>query len=299
MNATASAITRNSNTSFYYSFSLLPRPKREAIHAVYAFCRYSDDIVDEEDDQQRKIVRLRRWRIELNRALRGTSSSSLLNQLSATARRFNIPVELFYEVLRGMEMDLTTTRYETFDDLLEYCYLVASTVGLICRKIFGYRNESTRDYAVNLGIALQLTNILRDVKDDAKRGRIYIPREDLARFGYSEDDLLRCRYTPAFRSLMEFECLRARSYFDKARAALRNEDKRFFFAARVMSSIYAHILDRIEKAEYNVFDRRISLPRLLKVLIALRYWLSHHLKYSWFARSWKEERLADLSGRTS
>jgi phytoene synthase len=298
MNATASVITRNSNTSFLYSFSLLPRPKREAIHAVYAFCRYSDDIVDEDDDLHRKIVRLRRWRIELNRALGGTSSSSLLNQLSATARRFNIPVELFYELLRGMEMDLTTTRYRTFDDLQEYCYLVASTVGLVCRKIFGYRNESTRDYAVNLGIALQLTNILRDVKDDAKRGRIYLPLEDLARFGYSEDDLLHCRYTPAFRSLMEFECLRARSYFDKARASLGNEDKRSFFAARVMSSIYAHILRGIEKADYNVFDRRISIPRLLKLLIALRYWLSHHLKYSWFARSWKEERLAGLSGRT-
>lgn len=298
MSASASAITRNSDTSFYYSFSLLPRPKREAIHAVYAFCRYSDDIVDEDGDLQRKIARLRRWRIELNRALRGTSSSSLLNQLSAVARRFNIPVEHFYELLRGMEMDLTTTRYETFEDLYRYCFLVASTVGLMCRKIFGYRNESTREYAVNLGIALQLTNILRDIKDDAKRGRIYIPLEDLARFGYSEDDVLHCRYTPSFRALMEFECARAREYFERASAALRNEDKRFFFAARVMGSIYAHILRRIEKADYNVFTRRISISRFLKVLIAIRYWLSHHLKYSWFARSWKQERLAGLSGRT-
>jgi phytoene synthase len=296
MSVSASAITRESNTSFYYSFSLLPKPKREAIHAVYAFCRYSDDIVDDDGDLHRKIARLRRWRIELNRALRGVSSSGLLNQLSAVARRFNIPVEHFYDLLRGMEMDLTTTRYRTFDELLQYCYLVASTVGLMCRKIFGYRTESTRDYAVNLGIALQLTNILRDVKDDARRGRIYLPLEDLARFGYSEDDLLHCRYTPAFRSLMEFECARAREYFDRARAALHDEDKRFFFAARVMGSIYAHILRRIESAEYNVFDRRISISRFLKVLIAFRYWLSHHLKYSWFARSLKAERLAGLSG---
>lgn len=295
MSASA-AITRASNTNFYYSFSLLPKPKREAIHAVYAFCRYSDDIVDAEGDLRRKVIRLRRWRIELSRALRGVSSSALLNQLSATARRFNIPVEHFYELLQGMEMDLTRSRYETFDDLLHYCTLVASSVGLMCRQIFGYRTESTRDYAVNLGIAMQLTNILRDIKDDARRGRIYLPQEDLARFGYSEEDLVQYRYTPAFRALMQFECDRARMYFDRARLALRNEDKRFFFAARVMGSIYAHILRRIEKAGYNVFDRRISISRFLKILIAFRYWLSHHLKYSWFARSREEERRAGLSG---
>jgi phytoene synthase len=298
MNATASTITRTSNTSFYYSFSLLPRPKREAIHAVYAFCRFTDDIVDDDGDLPRKIARLRRWRTELGKALRGTSSSALLNQLSATAKRFNIPVEHFYELFQGMEMDLTKTRYETFDELNEYCYLVASTVGLMCRKIFGYRNESTRDYAVNLGIALQLTNILRDIKDDAKRGRIYIPQEDLRRFGYTEGDLLAFRYTPEFRNLMRFECRRAQDYFERAKASLQNEDKRFFFAARIMSSIYSHILRRIEKADYNVFDRRISISKLLKLLITLRYWLSHHLKYSWFARSWEFEHQPGLSGQS-
>ena len=159
----------------------------------------TDDIVDEDRDERQKGVLLRKWRMELNRSLRGTSTFPLLNQLSATAQRFNIPVEHFYELIRGMEMDLRTTRYRTFDELREYCYLVASSVGLMCRKIFGYRNESTRDYAINLGIALQLTNILRDIKDDAKRGRIYIPLEDLERFGYSEDDLLHSRYTPAVR----------------------------------------------------------------------------------------------------
>lgn len=296
MNATASAIARSSDTSFYYSFSLLPRPKREAIHAVYAFCRYTDDIVDEEGDLKRKIVRLRRWRIELGKALRGTSSFPLLNQLSAAATRFNIPVEHFYELFRGMEMDLTKTRYRTFDELYEYCYLVASTVGLVCRKIFGYRNEGTRDYAINLGIALQLTNILRDIKDDAKRGRIYIPQEDMERFGYTEEDLLAFRFTPEFRRLMRFECERASSYFERASAALKNEDKRFFFAARIMSSIYSHILRRIERANYDVFARRISISKFLKLLIALRYWLSQHLKYSWFARSWNSEHQSGLAG---
>jgi 15-cis-phytoene synthase len=289
MSATATAITRSSNTSFYYSFSLLPKQKREAIHTVYAFCRYTDDIVDEGRPDRSKGVLLRRWRMELGRALRGTSTYPLLNQLNATAHRFNIPVEHFYELIRGMEIDLIKTRYQTFEELKEYCYLVASSVGLMCRQIFGYRNESTRDYAVNLGIALQLTNILRDVADDARRGRIYIPKEDLDEFGVTEDDLLHLRYTPEFVELMRFECARASHYFDIARDALKDEDKRFFFAARIMWSIYAHTLNRIVASDYNVLERRISIPNLLKVLIAFRYWLSQKLKYSWLKRGplWK------------
>jgi 15-cis-phytoene synthase len=280
MSSLAATITKSSNTSFYYSFALLPRHKREAITAVYAFCRYTDDIVDEGADDTRKGILLRKWRMELGSALRGASDYPLLNQLSGTARKFNIPVDHFYELIRGMEMDLQNRRYETFDELREYCYLVASSVGLMCRQIFGFRNESTREYAVNLGIALQLTNILRDVKDDAKRGRIYIPREDMRRFGYSEEDLLAGRYTPAFVNLMRFECERARFYFDAARNALKDEDKYYFFAARIMWSIYAHLLRRIERSNYNVFEHRIALPRVLKLLITARYWLSHQLKYS-------------------
>jgi phytoene synthase len=280
MNAVAASVTKQSNTSFYYSFSLLPRKKREAIHTVYAFCRFTDDIVDEGPDEPRKFLLLRKWRMELGHALRGTSSYPILNQVSATAKRFNIPFDHFFELIRGVEMDLTKHRYRTFDELREYCYLVASSVGLMCRQIFGYRNESTRDYAINLGIALQLTNILRDVKDDARRGRIYIPLEDMERFGYTEDDLLNCRYTPSFVSLMRFECNRARQYFDMARDALRDEDKYYFFAARIMWSIYAHVLCRIERSNYNVFERRVSISKFLKLLIAFRYWLSHRLKYS-------------------
>jgi phytoene synthase len=290
----ATAITRQSNTSFYYSFSLLPRQKREALHAVYAFCRYTDDIVDEGTDQERKGILLRKWRMELGRALRGASTYPLLNQLSATARNFNIPVDHFHELIRGMEMDLLKTRYETFDELKEYCYLVASSVGLMCRQIFGYRNDSSRDYAIDLGIALQLTNILRDIKEDARRGRIYLPLEDLRRFGYSEEDLLACRYTPEFVNLMRFECDRASMYYDRARAALKTEDRRHFFAARVMWSIYAHTLRRIMQSHYNVFERRISIPGVLKVLITFRYWLSNTLKYSWLGRSWRSDRTAPL-----
>jgi phytoene synthase len=287
MISTATAITKSSNTSFYYSFSLLPRQKREAIHAVYAFCRYTDDIVDEGTDDHRKFVQLRKWRIELGRAVRGESVYPLLNQLNSVARKFNIPVDHFYELIRGMEMDLVRTRYESFDDLREYCYLVASSVGLMCRQIFGYKNDSTREYAINLGIALQLTNILRDIKEDAKRGRIYLPLEDLRRFGCTEEDILEYRYTPEFVELMKFECDRASSYFDMARDALRAEDKRFFFAARVMWSIYAHVLQRIKRSNYKVFERRISISALLKVMITVRYWLSNTLKYSWFGRDWR------------
>lgn len=281
MSAAATILTKQSNTSFYYSFLLLPREKREAIHSVYAFCRYTDDIVDEELDERRKVVLLRKWRMELGLALRGTSTYPILNQLGATARRFNIPVDHFYDLIRGVEMDLSKTRYETFEELKEYCSLVASSVGLMCRQIFGYKNESTRDYAAKLGIALQLTNILRDIKDDARRGRIYIPREDLRRFSCSEDDILNCRYTPEFVNLMRFEVKRASDYFDSARAALQDDDKYFFFAARIMWSIYAHTLHRIELRNYNVFERRISISKLLKFLITFRYWLSHQLKYSW------------------
>lgn len=280
MSASVTAITRDSNTSFYYSFTLLPKYKREAIHTVYAFCRYTDDIVDEGVDDRRKVVLLRKWRMELGQALRGSSSFSVLNQLSATARRFNIPVDHFYDLIRGVEMDLTKKRYETFDELREYCFLVASSVGLMCRQIFGYKNESTRDYAINLGIALQLTNILRDVKDDARRGRIYLPLEDMRRFGYSEADLLNGRYTPEFINMMRFECARACEYFDRARDVLKDEDKKYFFAARIMWSIYAHTLRRIMRSNYNVFEQRISIPGFLKLLITFRYWLSHHLKYS-------------------
>jgi phytoene synthase len=279
MSATATAITKQSNTSFYYSFSLLPRPQREALHTVYAFCRATDDLVDEERDVQTRTELLGRWRRALAAALQGRSTVPLLSELATTARSFNIPVDHFYDLIRGVEMDLSKSRYETFEELYGYCYLVASTVGLMCRKIFGSKNEATRAYAVNLGIALQLTNILRDVKDDAARGRIYLPLEELRRFGVTEEDILTGRYTPEFVELMRFQVERARTYFRRAQDALGDDDKGFFFAARIMWSIYAHLLNRIERSGYNVFARRITIPRVLRVMIAIRYWLSHQIRY--------------------
>lgn len=273
----AAAITRGSHSSFLYSFSFLPREQREAIHTVYAFCRETDDIVDSERELRRKIIHLRKWRMELGKALEGRSTYPILNQLNATAKRFNIPFQHFYELIRGVEMDLTANRYETFDELRVYCHRVASSVGLMCLEIFRPHSDQTREYAIHLGVALQLTNILRDVKIDAKHGRIYIPREDLRRFSYTEEDLFTNRYTEQFVALMEFECNRADEYFRKAQELLPREDRRAMFAAKIMERIYYHTLLRIKKNRYNVFQKSTRLPSFLQFLIATKYWLIHRV----------------------
>lgn len=277
----ATLITRNSRSNFLLSFSLLPPPKRDAIHTVYAFCRCTDDIVDEGEDHASQTAMLRRWTQELEKGFRGESEYALLNKLSAIAERFNIPAVHFFELIHGMQMDLDKSRYETFDELYEYCYRVASTVGLMCSEIFGYTRDSTREYAVNLGIALQLTNIVRDVRGDARRGRIYIPREDFERFGYSEEQLLGSVYNEAFVRLMRFETGRAREYYVKARSLLALEDHKAFIAARIMDRIYFHILEKIERKQYAVFEREISISKFSKLMLALReYWSRPPLRYA-------------------
>jgi 15-cis-phytoene synthase len=259
--------TRKSN--FLLPILFLPPPKREAIETIYAFCRYSDDIVDEEADVKEKYRRLLVWTNELQRALQGASRYAILNRLVAVIQKFNIPIHHFLDLLKGMEMDLMKDRYESFGELQQYCYRAASTVGLICAEVFGYHHEQTKQYAVNLGIALQLTNILRDIKTDAKKGRIYIPREDLRRFGYSEEDLLDSKYNEEFRALMKFECERAHEYFRKAKSYLAEEDKPLFTAARAMGNIYYLLLLRIERANYDVFSKRIRLASPVKFLVAM------------------------------
>ena len=244
----AATINRGSASSFYYSFSFLPRDQREALKTVYAFCRTTDDIVDNSQDVNYKLERLHKWRSELEQALTGKSEYPLLNQLSAIAKRFKIPVVHFHELLKGVEMDLVKNRYQSFDELKEYCYLVASSVGLMSLEIFGPRSERTKEYTINLGIALQLTNIIRDVSIDAKYGRIYLPHEDLSRFGYSEADLLAHRYSQQFVALMEFEAQRAEEFFRLAQASLPTEDRRAMFAAKIMERIYFHTLLRIKEA---------------------------------------------------
>jgi len=277
MGSNVVAIFKGSGTSFYYSFSFLPKYQREALETVYAFCRKTDDIVDNEQDVKSKIEVLQEWRSELERALKGRSSYSLLNQLHAIATRFNIPVVHFYELLHGVEMDLVKNRYETFEELKEYCYLVASSVGLMSLEIFGPRSDKTKEYAVNLGIALQLTNILRDVGVDAKYGRVYLPQEDLRRFRYAEADLFARRYTPEFSALMEFQVSRAEEYFRRAQESLPAEDRRAMFAAKIMERIYFHTLQRIKEINYNVFEQSVYLPRTIQFLIALKYWIKQRL----------------------
>ena len=246
---------------------------------MYAFCRTTDDIVDspEISEVNRKIELLRKWRAELEHAFDGNSEYAVLNRLSSIARRFNIPVLHFYELLRGVEMDLVKNRYESFEELKEYCALVASSVGLMCLGIFGSKDARTREYAVNLGIALQMTNILRDVGADATYGRIYLPLEDLRRFGLREEDILARRYTPAFRSLMEFEAKRAEECFHQAQAALPPADKRAMFAAKIMERIYFHTLLRIREEDYDVFTKPVYLPRTIQFLIAVKYWLKQRV----------------------
>jgi phytoene synthase len=262
-------ISESRKSNFFFSILLLPPPKREAIETIYAFCRYTDDIVDAEADVKEKHKRLLMWNMELQRALQGVSRYALLNRLVAVVRKFNIPVEHFNDLLKGMEMDLAKNRYETFDELREYCYRAASTVGLICAEVFGYHHDRTKQYAINLGIALQLTNILRDIKSDARRGRIYLPAEDLEKFGYTEEELVNSVYNDRFRALMKFECDRAHEFFRKAKSFLAEDDKPLFYAARAMGNTYYLLLLRIERANYDVFSKRIRLTSPTKFLVAM------------------------------
>ncbi|MBZ0182954.1 MAG: presqualene diphosphate synthase HpnD [Melioribacteraceae bacterium] len=276
----AKEIAKKSKSSFYYAFNLLPESKRDAMNTVYAFCRETDDIVDENsfsDDQ--KWDKLTKWRIELEKALYGNSDYNLLNKLSKIIQQFNIPLEPFFELIKGMEMDIQKKTYLTTEDLVQYCYRVASTVGLMCIEIFGYKNKSTRDYAINLGVALQLTNIMRDVKKDADFGRIYLPKNDMEKFNYSETDLMSNIYNPNFIELMKYEGERAEYYFNKANSNLDLEDKPALFAARAMQHIYYKLLQKLHAEKYDVFNNKINVSKFDKTAIAVGVWAKYRLVY--------------------
>jgi len=277
----AKEIAKKSRSSFYYAFNLLPAAKRDAMNTVYAFCRETDDIIDEgSEPDELKFARLRKWRIELEKSISGTSDYGLLNKLSKTIAGFNIPLEPFFELIRGMEMDLQNKRYNSFEDLMIYCYRVASTVGLICIEIFGYKDkEHAKDFAVNLGIALQLTNILRDIKKDSERGRIYLPQKDLELFNYSDKDILTRNYNDNFKDLMSYEVKRAKMYFDNATMSLNLDDKAAMFAARAMQHIYHKMLQKIIEADYDVYNEEIRVSKFEKVGISLGVWAKYNLVY--------------------
>ena len=280
MNDIAKEIARKSNSSFYYAFNLLPAEQRDAMNTVYAFCRQTDDIVDESiGTDELKYEKLRKWTMELEKSLNGHSDYTILNKLSRTIQKFNIPLEPFFDLLKGMEMDLQKKRYITFNDLRTYCYNVASTVGLMCIEIFGYRHPSAKDFAVNLGIALQLTNILRDIKKDAEKGRIYLPKEDLEKFNYNESDIFNNTYNENFQRMMKYQVERARYYFDSATASLNLEDKKAMFAARAMQHIYYRMLNKIVDADYDVYNNKIKISTFKKVGISLGVWAKYRIVY--------------------
>src|SRR5215216_2762975 len=232
-------------SNFYYSFLLLPSAKRRAIKDVYTFCRLLDDIVDEVPAGRDPASELEAWREEIEACFAGCPATDFGEKLIESIEEFNLPKQAFLDLIDGMEMDLKWQSYQTFADLREYCYRVASTVGLISIEIFGYESPRTREYAVNLGLALQLTNILRDLKEDVARGRVYIPIEDLERFGYSQSDLKANIYNAPFIELMKFEHARSRSYYTRAAESLPEVDRSSMFAAEIMNTIYREILDQI------------------------------------------------------
>jgi phytoene synthase len=269
-------ITRRASSNFYYAFMLLPLERRRALYAVYAFCRFVDDIADDESIANPAEL-LVRWREELRNVYAGQPTRTVSRALADNVSRFNIPQRYFEEVIDGVEMDLSRRRYDTFDELALYCRRVASAVGLICIEIFGYFNPATRVYAEKLGLAFQLTNILRDVCEDAQRGRIYLPLEDLHRFGVTEADLLNGVYDERFRALMAFEAHRARDLYNEAEAALPPEDRAAMLSAEAMRLIYSALLEQIVRSNFKVFDRRHRLSTPRKLYLVGRAWAGSRL----------------------
>ena len=262
-----------SGSSFYYSFLFLPPHKRRAIMALYAFCREVDDVVDECEDASLAATKLAWWRGEIGAVFGGTASHPVGRALAPVVREFNLPQEQFLEIIDGMEMDLTQSRYLDFKGLQLYCYRVASVVGLLAAEIFGVTDRATRRYAHDLGIALQLTNIIRDVGEDARRGRIYLPVDELQKFNVPASDILNARQSENFAQLMAFQIQRAQGFFEAALGALPKADRGNQRAGLVMAAIYRTLLDEISGEAGRVLSSRTSLTPVRKLWIATRTWM--------------------------
>lgn len=273
----AKEISKQSKSSFYYAFNLLPKTQRDAMNIVYAFCRKTDDIVDNDDSNEKKLYNLNLWKEEFDKSLNGKSNNQLLASLSKVIYDFKIPLEPFYDLIKGMEMDINFSRYENFQSLREYCYRVASTVGLMSIEIFGYKNKNTKEFAINLGIALQLTNILRDIRKDAESNRIYIPLDELKKFSYTENDLLNKIYNNNFIDLMKFQTERAEHYFNLASLSLSKEDKKSMFPAKAMQCVYHRLLKKIITNNYDVLNKNIRVNNFEKLYLALFVWIKNKL----------------------
>lgn len=271
MQSLSARITRASGTSFYYAFRVLPAQKRRAIYALYSFCRVVDDCVDEEGGAGE--AGLTRWLGEAQRCYEGRPETELGRELAEAVARFPIPRACFEDIVAGCRMDLECRRYASFEDLRLYCHRVASSVGLACIEVFGYRNPATRDYALELGVALQLTNILRDVGADATRGRLYLPLDDLARFEVSERELFVATQggprTGQLDALLRFQAERAKAHYALASERLPPEDRRAMRSAEVMKGIYRELLTRLERLGFPLTGRRVRVPAWRKAWIAL------------------------------
>jgi len=263
-----------SGSSFYYSFLFLPKPKRQAITALYAFCREVDDVADECTDINIARTKLAWWRAEIGNLYAGNPQHPVTQALEEAVHTYNLDEEHFLEIIDGMEMDLDQNRYHDFKELQLYCYRVASVVGLLSASIFGYSDRHTLKYAHELGLAFQLTNIIRDVGEDARRGRIYLPMDELAQHGVSEHDILHGRETDNVRRLLEFQIDRAQDYYRRAFEALPEADRRDQRTGLIMAAIYRSLLDEIRNGGCEkVLNQRISLTPLRKLWLAWKTWL--------------------------
>jgi phytoene synthase len=270
------AITRKSASNLALAFILLPRAKRDAMSALYAFCREVDDVADDETvPAEKRREQLAEWRADVKRACENQPPQFPVNrELQPVIRQFNLRFELFDDLLKGCEMDLDIKRYENFEALEKYCHHVASVVGLLSIEIFGYKNPACRDYAVYLGKALQLTNILRDVKTDAARERIYLPQSELEKFGVTGDEILNSKYSDRYFALATSVAARARGFYQLAQKTLPAEDRRSMVAAEMMASVYWRLLRKMERGRFDVFGPRpLKLSKPGKLALVLRSWL--------------------------
>ena len=262
-----------SGSSFYYSFLFLPPERRRAITALYAFCREVDDVVDECKEVDLARTKLAWWRKEIAGTFNGSAQHPVAQALIPVVQNFNLPQKHFQEIIDGMEMDLRYNRYPDFATLQSYCYRVAGVVGLMAAEIFGYRDARTLKYAENLGTAFQLTNIIRDVGEDARRGRVYLPLDELAQHGLSATDIIHLHDGQALHRLIESQIDRAQEYYRRAYALLPEQDRKSQRPGLVMAAIYQKLLEEIRIGGCNVLNQRISLTPLRKLWIAWRTWV--------------------------
>jgi phytoene synthase len=266
-------ITRRSGSSFASAFWMLPKKKRNALHAIYAFCRLADDIADDPEIAGDRTALLARWREELDDAFRGKAQHAVGVALSDAIKSYRFPEQVFVDLLDGVEFDLAEEPIETFDDLRLYCYRVASTVGLLVVRILGFENPRSLEFAETLGIAVQLTNVLRDVGDDASAGRIYLPRDELVRFGVSAESLFAGEMTDELQPMLSFNAKRAASYYDRAEQLLPDEDRRALRPATAMGRIYRALLDELIEREFPCFEQPVRISKPRRVAIAAKVWM--------------------------